>query len=111
MTSDVLRKNEEMEILRRVKPDSYLVLLDENGRMQSSREFAAFIDQNIKSRFKKLTFVIGGAFGFSQELKQRANDSISLSKLTFSHQLARLVFAEQLYRAFTILRNEPYHND
>ncbi len=91
--------------------DSYLVLLDEAGRQPDSVAFAAWLQKRMNSGVKRLCFVIGGPYGFSQELYARANDTVSLSPMTFSHQLVRLVFAEQLYRAFTILNNEPYHHN
>jgi len=88
-----------------------LVLLDENGKNYHSRGFAAFLEQQMLQSVKRLVFVIGGPYGFTDKLKQQARFLISLSPMTFSHQLVRLVFAEQLYRAFSILKGEPYHHD
>jgi len=105
-------KNKEAEnILLKILPSYFLVLLDEKGTQFSSVEFAGFLQKRMNSGVKNLVFVIGGAYGFSEKLYERANSKISLSKMTFSHQLIRLIFAEQLYRAFTILRNEKYHNE
>lgn len=102
---------EGREILSRIKNDDRLVLLDERGRELKSRQFAEFIDSAANSGLRNLVFVIGGPYGFSPEVYARANDQISLSRMTFPHELIRLFFAEQLYRAQTILRNEPYHHD
>jgi len=85
-------------------------LLDERGRMYSSEKFASFVQKNLSSGYRKVAFVIGGAFGFSEEIKKQYPELLRLSDLTFSHHLARTVLLEQLYRAFTILNNEPYHN-
>ncbi len=105
-------KNKEAEsILTKLLPSDFVVLLDEKGVEYSSMEFAAFLQKRMNSGVKNLVFVVGGAFGFSEKMYERANSKLSLSKMTFSHQLIRLIFAEQLYRAFTILRNEKYHNE
>ena len=104
------KKIESENILKKVKNNDLLILLDEKGKNYSSREFANFI--KIKTQENKtIIFVIGGAFGFSSELYSKSNGLISLSSMTFSHQIIRLFFTEQLYRAFTILNNHPYHND
>lgn len=87
-----------------------LVLLDENGKQYSSLEFSIYLQKKINSGLKQLVFLIGGPYGFSEEIYKKASGKISLSKMTFSHQMVRLFFVEQLYRAFTILRNEPYHH-
>lgn len=97
-------------ILERLNPSYFVILLDENGKQFSSEGFSEYIQKRLNSGIKQLIFVIGGPYGFSEELYSRANGKISLSKMTFSHQLVRLLFVEQLYRAFTILRNEPYHH-
>jgi 23S rRNA (pseudouridine1915-N3)-methyltransferase len=105
-------KNKEAEnILAKTLPSDFLILLDEKGGEYSSVEFASFLQKRMNSGVKNLVFVVGGAFGFSEKMYERANSKLSLSKMTFSHQLIRLIFAEQLYRAFTILRNEKYHNE
>ena len=104
------KKIESENILKKVKNNDLLILLDEKGKNYSSREFANFI--KIKTQENKtIIFVIGGAFGFSSKLYSKSNGLISLSSMTFSHQIIRLFFTEQLYRAFTILNNHPYHND
>ena len=97
-------------ILSYVEPSHHLILLDERGKEYTSIVFADELQKKMNTGIKRLTFVIGGPYGFSQAVYQRANSKLSLSKLTFSHQMIRLFFVEQLYRAFTILRNEPYHH-
>jgi len=104
------KKAEGIEILKRIgKPDT-LVLLDEKGKTYTSVQFSQFLQKKMNSGLKTLVFVIGGPYGFSDEIYQRANGKVSLSTMTFSHQMVRLFFIEQLYRGFTILRNEPYHH-
>ncbi|MDT0647560.1 23S rRNA (pseudouridine(1915)-N(3))-methyltransferase RlmH [Zunongwangia sp. F260] len=98
------------QILSKVQNSDFLVLLDENGKQFSSEAFSEYIQKRLNSGLKQLIFVIGGPYGFSEAVYQRANSKISLSKMTFSHQMVRLFFTEQVYRAFTILRNEPYHH-
>jgi len=111
-TGKEIRKILEGEkILTRVTPEKELHLFDEHGTDYSSPEFAAFIEKKMISGIKELIFVIGGPYGFSEEVFQRATSKISLSRMTFSHQLARLLCIEQIYRAFTIIGGEPYHND
>ena len=97
-------------ILSYVEPSHLLILLDERGKEYTSIAFADELQKKMNTGIKQLTFVIGGPYGFSQAIYQRANSKLSLSKLTFSHQMIRLFFVEQIYRAFTILRNEPYHH-
>ena len=97
-------------ILSYVEPSHHLILLDERGKEYTSIAFADELQKKMNTGIKQLTFVIGGPYGFSQAIYQRANSKLSLSKLAFSHQMIRLFFVEQLYRAFTILRNEPYHH-
>ena len=97
-------------ILSYVEPSHHLILLDERGKEYTSIAFADELQKKMNTGIKQLTFVIGGPYGFAQAVYQRANSKLSLSKLTFSHQMIRLFFVEQLYRAFTILRNEPYHH-
>ena len=97
-------------ILSYVEPSHHLILLDERGKEYTSIAFADELQKKMNTGIKQLTFVIGGPYGFSQAVYQRANSKLSLSKLTFSHQMIRLFSVEQLYRAFTILRNEPYHH-
>ena len=105
-----LKKKEGALILKKLKDDDLLILLDENGKSFGSVQFANYLEQQLQSSKKRLVFQIGGAFGFSEEIYKRANAKISLSKMTFSHQMIRLFFIEQLYRGMTILKGEPYHN-
>ena len=97
-------------ILSDVQTSDFLVLLDENGKQMGSEQFSEFIQKKMNMGLKRLIFVIGGPYGFSDLVYARANQKVSLSKMTFSHQMVRLFFTEQLYRAFTILKNEPYHH-
>ena len=106
-----IKQKEAALILKHVPEGARLILLDEHGRELRSVEFASWLEKELSSGGKTLCFAVGGAYGFSDEVRARANGSISLSKMTFSHQMVRTVFAEQLYRAFTILRGEPYHNE
>lgn len=106
------QKEKEGElILKSVQPGDYLVLLDEKGKEFSSMKFAEYIEKKMHTVSKRLVFVIGGPYGFSQSVYDAAQEKISLSKMTFSHQMIRLIFTEQLYRAMTILNNEPYHHE
>lgn len=98
------------QILSKVQNSDFLVLLDENGKQFSSEAFSEYIQKRLNSGLKHLIFVIGGPYGFSEEVYKKANAKISLSKMTFSHQMVRLFFTEQVYRTFTILKNEPYHH-
>ena len=105
------QKNKEGElILSGLQNSDFMVLLDENGKQFSSESFSEYIQKRMNTGLKRLIFVIGGPYGFSEEVYNRADSKISLSKMTFSHQMVRLFFTEQLYRAFTILKNEPYHH-
>lgn len=110
-TVDQQKQAEGQEMLARIKGDDRVILLDERGRQLTSREFAATIESAANSGLRNLVFIIGGPYGFSPEVYARANSLLGLSKMTFPHELIRLFFAEQLYRAMTILRNEPYHHD
>jgi 23S rRNA (pseudouridine1915-N3)-methyltransferase len=105
-----LKEKEGAIILKKLKNDDLLIILDEKGKEYSSISFSTFIEKQLSAPKKRLIFLIGGAYGFSSEIYQRANMKISLSKMTFSHQMIRLFFLEQLYRAMTILKGEPYHN-
>jgi 23S rRNA (pseudouridine1915-N3)-methyltransferase len=98
-------------ILARQSPSSELHLFDEKGKTMTSREFAEFIQKKMASGLKELVLVTGGPYGFSEEVYKQSVSSVSLSRMTFPHQLARLLCAEQLYRAFTILKGEPYHHE
>ena len=106
-----LRTAEGEQILRQIAPTDRLVLLDEHGSECRSVEFAAWLQRHLNSSLRRLVFVIGGAYGFSEAVYQRANEKISLSKMTFSHQIVRAIFAEQPYRGFSIINNEPYHHE
>jgi len=109
-TSDETKKREAELILTKVTQSDYLVLLDEIGTMYGSEQFAQQIDKLQMQASKRIIFLVAGAFGADPILQNRADKMLSLSKMTFSHQMIRLFFVEQLYRAFTILRNEKYHN-
>ncbi|MEN9918752.1 MAG: rRNA ((1915)-N(3))-methyltransferase RlmH [Bacteroidota bacterium] len=98
-------------IIKNLQTGDYLVLLDEHGKEFTSVQFASYIEKKTHSVNKRLVFVIGGPYGFSEQIYNRASEKLSLSKMTFSHQMIRLVFIEQLYRAMTILNNEPYHHE
>ncbi len=109
--SESQQKEKEGElILSKIGPADQLILLDENGKSFSSIDFAAELQKKMNSGIKTLVFVIGGPYGFSTEVYNKAQGKIALSAMTFSHQMVRLFFIEQLYRAFTILKNEPYHH-
>ena len=111
MTVRQQRTAEGEAILRQTTDGDYVVLLDERGEEMRSVEFAYWLQKRMNSGLKRLCFVIGGPYGFSKEVYARADAKISLSAMTFSHQMIRVLFAEQLYRAFTILNNEPYHHE
>lgn len=107
-------KQKEMEgqmFLGAIQSGDVVVLLDEKGKEMTSREFSTYLDKKMVNVAKNLIFVIGGPYGFSQEMYNRANEKLSLSKMTFSHEMIRLFFIEQIYRAMTILKGEPYHHD
>ncbi len=93
------------------KNSSLVILLDEHGKEMKSTVFAEYLQKQMNLGLKNLVFVVGGAFGFSDNIKDKFKDKISISQMTFSHQMIRLLFTEQLYRAFTIIKNEPYHNE
>ena len=105
-----IKKFEGEKILINIKKNELIFLLDENGKSFNSRKFADFLSNKFKTN-KSIVFVVGGAYGFSNEIKQKSNEIISLSEMTFSHQIIRLFFTEQVYRALTILNNHPYHNE
>ncbi len=109
--SEQEQNNQEGQLLlKQIQDQETIILLDHTGKTMNSPQFAKYIDQLLQHGGKRLTFVIGGAYGFSPALQERADGVVSLSPMTFSHQIVRLVFLEQLYRAMTILRNEPYHH-
>ena len=106
------QKEKEGElILKNIQQGDYVVLLDERGREFTSMDFAVYIEKKNHTVSKRLVFVIGGPYGFSDAVYDKASEKLSLSRMTFSHQMIRLVFVEQLYRAMTILNNEPYHHE
>lgn len=105
------QKEKECElILKNMQPGDYIVLLDERGKEFSSLQFASYIEKKTHTISKRLVFIIGGPYGFAEQVYTKASEKIALSKMTFSHQMIRLIFIEQLYRAMTILNNEPYHH-
>ena len=109
--SEVQQKQKEGElILKKISTTDTLILLDENGKQLDSVDFSSYLQKHMNSGIKQLVFVIGGPYGFSEDVYKKSNGKLSLSKMTFSHQMIRLFFIEQLYRGFTILRNEPYHH-
>ena len=109
-TNDLKNKEGDL-ILSKLDKKDLVILLDEKGKVYSSNEFAEFIQNKTINSVKKLVFVVGGAFGFSDEVYKRANYKISLSKMTFSHQMIRIFVLEQFYRSLKIISNEPYHNE
>ena len=111
LSEDQIKTKEGELILKNIKPAEDVILLDERGREFSSMEFAKVLQDKISYTGKDIVFVIGGAYGFSETVRQRSNSKISLSRMTFSHQMVRAIFVEQLYRAFTIMKGEPYHHE
>lgn len=110
--TEVRQKEAEGRLfLGEIDPRDFVVLLDERGKELTSREFATFIDRKTVTLPRNLVFLIGGPYGFSPEIYERADDKLSLSRMTFPHEMVRLFFVEQIYRAMTILRGEPYHHD
>lgn len=111
LTADLLKEREGEQLLKVLEKYDYIVLLDDKGKEHTSMEFASWINKKSNMGIKKLCFVVGGAYGFSKAVYAKSNEKISISKMTFSHQMIRLLFTEQLYRAFTILGNEKYHHE
>ncbi len=111
MTWEQIKEKEGELILKQIKPSDSVVLLDERGSTFTSLEWASHLEKKINFEGKDIVFIIGGAYGFSKKVYERANGKISLSKMTFSHQIIRVIFLEQLYRAFTIMKGEPYHHE
>lgn len=110
MPQNIVKDNEAVKQLKYIKDDDYVVLLDENGKKLDSKGFSDVLQKRMLSGNKRLLFVIGGAYGFGKSIIDRADSKLSLSSMTFSHQIVRVIFLEQLYRAFTIINNEPYHH-
>jgi 23S rRNA (pseudouridine1915-N3)-methyltransferase len=111
MTEEQLKQKEGEQILKKIDPNDYLILLDERGKQFSSLQFSELLEGYLQSNYKKIIFLIGGAYGFSEDVYKRANAQWSLSKLTFSHQMVRLFVVEQIYRGMSILRGLPYHHE
>ena len=111
LSENELKKKEGHLVLGKIENSDHVILLDDKGKSFSSIQFSEFLQQKMNSGLKSLVFVIGGAYGFSNEVYQRANSKLSLSIMTFSHQMVRLIFKEQLYRGFSILRGEKYHHE
>lgn len=105
-----IKKKEGNKILEKINKDDQVILFDERGKTYSSTDFSKFIENSLVISKKNIVFVVGGAYGFSENIYMRSNSTISLSKMTFSHQIIRLFIVEQLYRAFTIINDHPYHN-
>ncbi|WP_374166896.1 23S rRNA (pseudouridine(1915)-N(3))-methyltransferase RlmH [Arcticibacter sp. MXS-1] len=111
LTEDQQRAKEGELIRKYISPADHLILLDEKGESYTSSQFAAFLNKKMIGSVQNLVFVVGGPYGFDTSIYRQASGKISLSKMTFSHQMVRLFFAEQIYRAFTILKGEPYHHE
>jgi len=111
LNAEQIKEKEAVLILDKLASANYSVLLDERGTEFSSLEFAAFLQKTMNTGTRELFFIIGGAYGVAESVKQKVSLTVSLSRMTFTHQFIRLIFAEQLYRAMTILKNEPYHNE
>ena len=110
LTEEQQKEQEGEKIKRVVQPGDYVVLLDEKGKEFTSEAFADYLEKKTHTVSKRLVFIVGGPYGFSDAVYSLASERVSLSKMTFSHQMVRLFFVEQLYRAMTILNNEPYHH-
>ncbi len=111
LNAEQIKEKEALLILEKLTSASYSVLLDEKGKEFSSVEFAGFLQKSMNAGTRELFFIIGGAYGVAESVKQKADMILSLSRMTFTHQVIRLLLAEQVYRAMTILKNEPYHNE
>ena len=110
LSPEQIKQKEGELVLKQINTNDVVILLDENGKQYASIEFADFMQQQMNRSIQNLVFIIGGAYGFSQEIHSKFTKKISFSKMTFSHQMIRLFFVEQVYRAFTILKNESYHH-
>ena len=110
LSEEQQKKSESFLLLSQFQAGDYIILLDENGKQFTSVDFSENLEKLMASGSKRIVFVIGGPYGFSQDVFAKANAKMSLSPMTFSHQMVRLIFVEQLYRAFTILKGEPYHH-
>lgn len=111
LTKEQIKVKEGELIMKNIRPNDEVILMDEHGKQYTSVEWAGFIESRMSRSSRDIVFVIGGAYGFSEQVYNRCDGKISLSKMTFSHQMVRAIFAEQLYRAFTIIKGEPYHHE
>lgn len=111
MSFEQQKEKEADMILQQLQQGDYIILLDEKGKEFRSTEFSAWLESRLHSSGKRIVFVVGGPYGFSKRIYDAANEKISMSKMTFSHQMIRLIFTEQLYRAFTIMKGMPYHHE
>lgn len=111
LSQDEQKKREGELIQKKLQPGDYIVLLDEHGSERSSMDFASWIQKKMAAGPKRLVFIVGGPYGFSDAIHQKGNEEISLSRMTLSHQMIRMFFVEQIYRAMTILNGEPYHHE
>ena len=110
MSEEVQKEKEGELLLEQLQTGDFVVLLDEKGKQLNSVEFSTYVAQKMQLGIKRVVFIIGGPYGFTGKVYERGNDKISLSKMTFSHQMVRMIFIEQLYRAMTIWKGEPYHH-
>ncbi len=111
LTTDQIKSIEGRLFLEKIKNEDFVILLDEKGQQMTSKELSFFINEKALNASKNIVFIIGGAYGFSSELYERSNYQLGLSKMTFSHQMVRMIFLEQIYRAMSILKGEPYHHE
>jgi 23S rRNA (pseudouridine1915-N3)-methyltransferase len=111
LSIDQLKEKEGDEILKYIDSGDFVILLDEHGKEFTSVKFADYLEKKMMTGEKRILFIIGGAYGFSQKVYDKASDKLAMSKMTFSHQMIRLIFTEQLYRAMTILKGQPYHHE
>lgn len=111
LSEDQQKQAEGEQLLKQLQPNDYVVLLDEHGKELRSVEFAEWMTKKMNTVSRRLVFIVGGPYGFSQDIYAKAHEKVSLSKMTFSHQMIRMVFVEQLYRAMTIIKGEPYHHE
>ena len=111
ITAEMQKQQEGKAILSALQPGDIVTLLDERGKELTSREFSGLIERRMIQGIKRLVFIIGGPYGFAKEVYDKADDKLSLSRMTFTHEMVRLFFTEQIYRAMTIMRGEPYHHD
>lgn len=111
LSEEQQKETEGKLILNALKPGDFIVLLDERGKEFSSMQFSDYLQRKMNSGLRRLVFVVGGPYGFSKDIYSKADEKLSLSKMTFSHEMIRLFFTEQIYRAMTIIRGEPYHHE